>query len=150
MLQEIEGSAQELPSFVNYEILREEVRKNRAIIEEADFPISLTHGDLKPSNIMILADNSLKLIDLELSGFNYRGFDLMKLYRADRAVFSVRTLLQHHIPIDFPCNEQEESFFKFLYEYHAEFNLLNNKTKKNIRGLIYFTKQYVLPIIFSS
>jgi hypothetical protein len=33
MLQEIEGSAQELPSFVNYEILREEVRKNRAIIE---------------------------------------------------------------------------------------------------------------------
>ncbi|CAL6301876.1 unnamed protein product [Bathycoccus prasinos] len=94
---------QELPSFVNY--------------EEADFPISLTHGDLKPSNIMILADNSLKLIDLELSGFNYRGFDLMKLYRADRAVFS-----------------QEESFFKFLYEYHAEFNLLNNKTKKNIRA----------------
>jgi len=83
---------------------------------------------------MILADNSLKLIDLELSGFNYRGFDLMKLYRADRAVFSVRTLLQHHIPIDFPCNEQEESFFKFLYEYHAEFNLLNNKTKKNIRA----------------
>lgn len=74
----------------------------------------------------------------------------MKLYRAGRAVFSVRTLLQHHIPIDFPCNEQEESFFKFLYEYHAEFNLLNNKTKKNIRGLIYFTKQYVLPIIFSS
>lgn len=73
---------------------------------------------------MILADNSLKLIDLELSGFNYRGFDLMKLYRADRAVFSVRTLLQHHIPIDFPCNEQEESFFKFLYEYHAELNLL--------------------------
>jgi hypothetical protein len=65
---------------------------------------------------MILADNSLKLIDLELSGFNYRGFDLMKLYRADRAVFS------------------EESFFKFLYEYHAEFNLLNNKTKKNIRA----------------
>lgn len=65
---------------------------------------------------MILADNSLKLIDLELSGFNYRGFDLMKLYRAYRAVFS------------------EESFFKFLYEYHAEFNLLNNKTKKNIRA----------------
>jgi hypothetical protein len=46
----------------------------------------------------------------------------------------VRTLLQHHIPIDFPCNEQEESFFKFLYEYHAEFILLNNKTKKNIRA----------------
>lgn len=123
---------QELPSFVNYEILREEVRKNRSIIEEAKFPVTLTHGDLKPSNIMILEDNSLKLIDLELSGLNYRGFDLMKLYRADRAVFS------------------EVSFFKFLYEYHAEFNLLNNKTKKNIRGLIYFTKQYVLPIIFSS
>jgi len=35
MLQEIEDSAkwQELPSFVNYEILREEVRKNRSIIE---------------------------------------------------------------------------------------------------------------------
>jgi len=61
MLQEIEDSAkwQELPSFVNYEILREEVRKNRSIIEEAKFPVTLTHGDLKPSNIMILEDNSV-------------------------------------------------------------------------------------------
>jgi|Transcript_723 ethanolamine kinase len=102
MLQEIEDSAKELPSFVNYEILREEVRKNRSIIEEAKFPVTLTHGDLKPSNIMILEDNSLKLIDLELSGLNYRGFDLMKLYRADCKVFSVRIPFQRHFHVDFP------------------------------------------------
>jgi len=118
MLQEIEDSTkwQELPSYVDYEILREEVRMNRSIIEEANFPTTLTHGDLKPSNIMILEDDSLKLIDLELSGLNYRGFDLMKLYRADCEFFS------------------EESFFRFLYEYHADCNPLNKERTNNIRG----------------
>lgn len=99
MLKEIENSSKELPSIISYEILREEVRRNRFIIESANFPITLTHGDLKPSNIMILQDNSLQLIDLELSGSNYRGFDLMKLFRANREIFS------------------EERFFKFLQEY---------------------------------
>jgi len=36
-----------------------------------------------------LYSEQLQLIDLELSGSNYRGFDLMKLFRANREIFSV-------------------------------------------------------------
>jgi len=64
--------------------------------------VVFAHGDLKPSNMMrtpVAADvdiddagPALSFIDLELSGPNYRGFDIMKLFRADEG-FSEPNLL---------------------------------------------------------
>jgi thiamine kinase-like enzyme len=42
--------------------------------------IVLGHGDFKPSNV-IRHQDTVTLIDLELGGPNYRGFDLMKVFR---------------------------------------------------------------------
>lgn len=39
------------------------------------------HGSMNPSNVMMSTDGSVRLIDFELGGPNYRGFDLMKLFR---------------------------------------------------------------------
>lgn len=42
--------------------------------------VVLGHGDFKPSNVM-LDKGVVKLIDFELGGPNYAGFDLMKVFR---------------------------------------------------------------------
>lgn len=42
------------------------------------------HGDFKPSNIYITKEhNAARFIDFELSGLNYRGFDIAKLFRKE-------------------------------------------------------------------
>ena len=63
----------------------------RALIERAHLPLVLGHGDLKPTNVLARPSGSeivhgysdAVLIDFELSGVNYRGFDLCKLFRND-------------------------------------------------------------------
>jgi ethanolamine kinase len=66
--------------------------------------VVFAHGDLKPSNMMrapVAADiddegPALWFIDLELSGPNYRGFDIMKLFRADEGFSEPNLLLFLH------------------------------------------------------
>lgn len=57
-----------------------EIRQTRAVLETFNPKIVLGHGDFKPSNV-IRDSNIVKLIDFELGGPNYRGFDLMKVFR---------------------------------------------------------------------
>ena len=73
--------------------LREEVSFMKAFVDKeigSQEKCVLGHGDLKPSNVMSVEDTTtgaLKprvpamLIDFELSGPNYRGFDICKLFR---------------------------------------------------------------------
>ena len=57
-----------------------------------NLPVVLCHGDFKPSNIVAVNDyaserSSVKdivLIDYELSGPGYRGFDFYKLFRTSK------------------------------------------------------------------
>lgn len=66
--------------------------------------VVFAHGDLKPSNMMrtpLAADIddtglALSFIDLELSGPNFRGFDIMKLFRADEGFSEPNLLLFLH------------------------------------------------------
>ena len=53
----------------------------------------------------------MKLIDLELSGPNYRGYDLMKLFRTNNETYS------------------EERFAAFLAEYCAAGGLLRTTSR---------------------
>lgn len=56
------------------------IRGARAALEEHSPRLVLGHGDFKPSNVIRHLD-TVTLIDFELGGPNYRGFDLMKVFR---------------------------------------------------------------------
>jgi len=56
------------------------IREARAALEDWRPKVVLGHGDFKPSNV-IRHMNTVTLIDFELGGPNYRGFDLMKVFR---------------------------------------------------------------------
>lgn len=74
---------------VDVEMLLDEAKRLRKLFESVKLPVVFCHGDLKPSNILLQANNEkLWLIDLELAGPNYRAFDLMKLFRTSGEQFS--------------------------------------------------------------
>merc|ERR1712217_427324 len=60
-----------------------EVRAARAQLGKHGLGVVLGHGDCKPSNVIADGDTAetVTLIDFELSGPNFRGFDLMKIFR---------------------------------------------------------------------
>jgi thiamine kinase-like enzyme len=70
----------ELPSL---EMLRTEIAFARTALDAQKPGIVLGHNDFKPSNVMLTgeAPYAVTLIDFELGGPNYRGFDLFKLFR---------------------------------------------------------------------
>ena len=70
--------------------LCQEVQTMKQTLDALDLPQVLCHGDFKPSNIVVVNDDSsgcssgvgeIVLIDYELSGPGYRGFDFYKLFR---------------------------------------------------------------------
>lgn len=65
------------------EVILSEISSARAMLERHRPAIVLGHGDCKPSNVIVDGSKSenVTLIDFELSGPNYRGFDLMKIFR---------------------------------------------------------------------
>eukprot|EP00667_Euglena_gracilis_P007472 EG_transcript_7544 len=54
----------------------------RRAVEARGYPLAVCHGDLKPSNLLH-DGRHVHLIDFEIAGPNYRGFDLCKLFRND-------------------------------------------------------------------
>lgn len=62
------------------EVVRAEIAAAQKALERHAPQISLCHGDFKPSNI-IKQQEGVRIIDYELAGPNYRGFDLMKVFR---------------------------------------------------------------------
>ena len=101
MLDEMRVSSNvgSLPAGIELPVLRREVEIMANTVEKMGFSVVLSHGDLKPSNVMLLGDDpvdddvrlidlDVRLIDLELAGPNYRGFDLAKLFRIDPSRFS--------------------------------------------------------------
>jgi thiamine kinase-like enzyme len=79
-----------LKSGWTHDRLRQEVQSMRQQLDALDLPVVLCHGDFKPSNILVIdyhisSDGrkigDVVLIDYELSGPGYRGFDFYKLFR---------------------------------------------------------------------
>merc|ERR1719464_1588840 len=60
--------------------MRSEISAARVALSKRAPRVVLGHGDFKPSNVMEHA-GSVRLIDFELAGPNFRGFDLMKAFR---------------------------------------------------------------------
>lgn len=56
------------------------IEKARCALNQHQPKVVLGHGDFKPSNVIRYGD-SVTMIDFELAGPNYRGFDLMKVFR---------------------------------------------------------------------
>ena len=57
-------------------LVRDQVLRQRELLEPLNLPVIFGHGDLKPTNVM-----GDRFIDFEVSGMHYRGFDLAKLFR---------------------------------------------------------------------
>merc|ERR1719356_2390477 len=64
----------------NIDAILTEISAAREALERKDTKLVLAHGDFKPSNVMRDGDQVV-IIDFELAGPNYRGFDLMKVFR---------------------------------------------------------------------
>lgn len=78
---------------VMIEEIESEISYMKNYLLTADLPIVFCHGDLKPSNLLIEDCGEIWMIDLELAGPNYRGFDLMKLFRSEPNNFSKENFL---------------------------------------------------------
>mmetsp|Transcript_66920 Transcript_66920/g.118866 ORF Transcript_66920/g.118866 Transcript_66920/m.118866 type:complete len:242 (-) Transcript_66920:244-969(-) len=68
---------QKMPSM---EEVQAEIIATRGALARHAPKITLCHGDFKPSNVVKQFDG-VRIIDFELAGPNYRGFDLMKVFR---------------------------------------------------------------------
>lgn len=65
--------------------LRAEIARAREALEALEPKVVCGHGDFKPSNVLE-HQGEVWLIDFELGGPNYRGFDWMKLFRRPEGV----------------------------------------------------------------
>jgi thiamine kinase-like enzyme len=95
MLNQIESSENTAVLPVDVSELRAEVNRVSTVIrDDENACVVLAHGDLKPSNVILTQSDApeVQLIDLELSGPNYRGFDLMKLFRTSPQQYSEERL----------------------------------------------------------
>ena len=105
--------------------LCQEVQTMRQKLDALDLPRVLCHGDFKPSNIVV-ANNcagggggvgEIVLIDYELSGPGYRGFDFYKLFRTadssrqndDNMAAFVRSYLRSTYRADNACSATIDS-----------------------------------------
>lgn len=68
-----------------------EINATREALEKHRPKVVFSHGSMNPHNVMMNSDGSVKFIDFELGGPNYRGFDLMKLFRTSET-FSERSM----------------------------------------------------------
>jgi len=108
------GESSIFPHFMEYARLEEEIGFCKKVLTKHQLPVVLAHGDLKPANVMIYEggggsaaeDNAttamISLIDFELSGPNYRGYDIMKLFRKQ------------------PGKDRQENMRRFLHFYARE------------------------------
>lgn len=62
------------------DVIDQEVAMAKTAVEKLNPTIVLGHNDFKPSNVLE-HDGEVMIIDFELAGANYRGFDWMKLFR---------------------------------------------------------------------
>ncbi|CAK9024887.1 Probable ethanolamine kinase (Protein EMBRYO DEFECTIVE 1187) [Durusdinium trenchii] len=84
MLLVVDG--QSLPAKVpSLAEIRRELALAREALERFEPKVVCGHGDFKPSNV-IAHEGEVWLIDFELGGPNYRGFDWMKLFRRPEGV----------------------------------------------------------------
>lgn len=89
MMVVVAGAPQLLPpGMPSIEQLNVEIRAVRSTVEQHQPRLVLGHGDFKPSNV-IRHSYGVTVIDFELGGPNYRGFDLMKVFRTSSPVSSV-------------------------------------------------------------
>lgn len=72
-------------------VISREINAMRVALEKHQPKIVFCHGSMNPQNVMLNSDDTVRFIDFELGGPNYRGFDQMKLFRT-AGVFSERCM----------------------------------------------------------
>merc|ERR1712217_660381 len=71
------------PGMPDIDTILSDINATRIALDQHEPVIMFGHGDCKPSNVIVSGEHheNVTLIDFELAGPNYRGFDLMKLFR---------------------------------------------------------------------
>ena len=84
-------TAERIPKFkefrkdLNNEVLLEEFAFVKSIVDEIHFPVSFTHMDFHPRNIIINEKTGdITFVDFEMSGFSYMYSDLASLFTAKK------------------------------------------------------------------
>lgn len=110
------------PQMPDLEAIVIEIEAARAALDKHALPVVLGHGDFKPSNV-IEHEGSVRLIDFELGGPNYRGFDIMKLFRTNDSSWSESNLalfLRAYLAASGPSGgEQLQAMFKEVARFEA-------------------------------
>lgn len=102
-----------LPHGITVATIERELHFLRRTVEAENFDLAFCHGDCKPSNLLVDLESRLWLIDLELAGPNYRGLDLIKLFRTQSNRFSegdLKTFLSNY------CSKDESLAVKLEHE----------------------------------
>jgi len=95
-----------------------EVRSAKAALAKHEPKVVSGHGDFKPSNVME-HEGHVKLIDFELGGPNYRGFDLYKVFRTAK-----------------PQSEESMAHFMFKYLAFTEGETVSDEEVSNLMAEI--------------
>ena len=136
MLASIKSHSTLFPEF-NYDLVQKDVQHMTTVLNELDLPIVLAHGDLKPSNVMLLNNNNdltfqmkahiqcndIMLIDFELGGYGYRGFDLCKIFRTkdevsnkeNQKIFIKNYIQTFHDPQNESCKKTENDDIEIVW-----------------------------------
>jgi len=125
-----------LPPPFTMEMLREEVEKVKAQLRDLPLKIVTGHGDFKPANLMASHDGStVVFVDFELSGPNYRGFDIFKLYRrgqlpTKKSNNDNQNTKEEEDELCLPTNNEKLELRKFVSSYLSALKINSNKNSE--------------------
>ncbi|KAJ1662985.1 hypothetical protein EV178_005396 [Coemansia sp. RSA 1646] len=108
-----DGNAQYVKILDNWHKIEQAVQKLKMRIEqEAHSPLVFLHGDLQCGNILRLEHTGkLEIVDVEFSGYSYRGFDIANHFTEWMANY---TSEYPHVldPAQYPTVEQRHAFLR--------------------------------------
>ncbi|KAI6662008.1 Choline/ethanolamine kinase isoform X2 [Oopsacas minuta] len=115
----IEANKHNIEQLRNEVNWKEEIQWMGEYLRSIGSPLLLCHNDINESNLLLLTDGQLKLIDFEFVSYNYRGFELAQLfYECSITMTYPDYPYFKHSPGDYPSYEARREFVaKYLAVY---------------------------------
>ena len=127
--------SEEFPGTWSIQKLKSEVSSMKNMIKSLHLQEVMCHGDLKPSNLLLTPKHNLAvfeegesviMIDFELSGLNYRGFDVCKLFRTSKTCEHSRNSFEAFA----------KSYLRYIEENRPLLGQDEKLQKNSVKGLV--------------